>query len=491
VRWKRKPAPKVSVIRSCDDRIGNDSLLLHILFVRSPTDLLLFTEAARFSYGVQSYGQILMEDLFFVAHMKLFRSPPSHCLFLCRPKRHGKTLLCSLTQSFYDIRDKPHFSAMFPGVDTSEFIPQPSSFMVLPLKFAALQPSQLGSSRCGLEFEKNFQMYLRLALEVFCRNYGLSIPAPPQDALVFFQEVVDFVETLKYPVSVAYSDLYKERKLTAMEQMMIIVDEYDSSVNSALLSTKADHFREYLKRRTSGYFRFFTVLKQALQVDGNHALVVGITPLAICDFTSGFNTCFDMTWNSKFQDVCGIAIDDISPVLNSIAKKYDWDIKTKEQFNTKLKEFYDGYQFGGNSMIFNSGQVVNALQHIDMFNSFPNPPIDRNTDLSDSVLRFLSECKNESFCQLLMDLLTDKVKFHLSTCFSIDTVRNQLNTGDTDTLLSLMVYYGALTVDILDKVSQDYRLVTMWPVLMHALSYRQHTPKSPIMWLAKCLLRDS
>jgi len=228
--------------------------------------------------------------------------------------------------------------------------------------------------------------------------------------------------------------------------MMIIVDEYDSSVNSALISPNADCFRKYLKARTCGYFRFFTLLKQALRVVHNHALVVGVTPLALSDSTSGFNIRFDMTWDSGFQDVCGITIDDIEPVLNNIGQKYRWDVKTKEQFNKKLIEFYDGYHFGGDMRIFNAGQVVNCLQHIYRHGEFPNPLVDVNTNLSESVLEFISQCTNKQFYPILMELLTDKVEFRLSAYLSIDTVRNELNAGNTNTLLSLMVYYGALTV---------------------------------------------
>ena len=177
----------------------------HIAPCHSLTYFLLFAEAARFAYGVQSYAQILLEDLFFVSHLKLFRNPPSHCLFLCRPKRHGKTLLCSLAQSFYDIMNKLHFERMFPDVDAKDFTPHPSSFMVLSLSFEGLQPSDLASSECGPEFERNFQYNLTRYLLGFYQKYELDIPTPlPQDALDFFQDLVQLLEHLNIPVSVEY-----------------------------------------------------------------------------------------------------------------------------------------------------------------------------------------------------------------------------------------------------------------------------------------------
>ncbi|KAF8420363.1 hypothetical protein EV426DRAFT_644320 [Tirmania nivea] len=181
----------------------------------------------------------------------------------------------SVSKSFADRKEAAR-------VDAKDFTPD----LVLSMSFEGLQPSDLTSCECGPEFERNFQNNLTRSLLGFYKKY-LKI------------------------------------------RMMIIVDEYDSSVNSALLSPNADCFRKYLKARSCRYFRFFTLLKQALRVVHNHALVVGVTPLAVSDFTSGFNISFDMTWDSGFQDVCGIAIDDIEPVFINIGRKYRWDVKTK------------------------------------------------------------------------------------------------------------------------------------------------------------------
>jgi hypothetical protein len=106
--------------------------------------------------------------------------------------------------------------------------------------------------------------------------------------------------------------------------MMIIVDEYDSSVNHAL-SPEAAPFWQYLEKRTSTYFKFFTCLKKALEVPGNRALVVGVTPLAIADFSSGFNVDLDLTWDPECQDVCGILVNDIEPVLQQIGREKNED----------------------------------------------------------------------------------------------------------------------------------------------------------------------
>lgn len=236
--------------------------------------------------------------------------------------------------------------------------------------------------------------------------------------------------------------------------MMIIIDEYDSSVNAALLSREAAPFREYLELRTSVYFRFFTKLKKALQVPGNRALIVGVTPLAIADFTSGFNVAVDLTWKSLYQDVCGILVNDIKPVLKEIGHIHNWNKQRIVEVFNKLVNLYDGYYFGGNNRIFNSGQLVNCLQELYLNGNFPTKLTDVNTNLSEGVLNFLSKSQNNQFYQLLIQLLTKPVPFKLLETFVIEKVRDELDSGKPSTLLSLMVYYGALTAFTKDKVSE-------------------------------------
>lgn len=182
---------------------GKVMIITDQLIVHAITHSLLFAEVANFEYGVQTYEEILQNNLFFVPHMKLFKKPPGKCLFLCRPKRHGKTLLCSLAECLYDAVNKPHFDKMFSGVDASLFTPPPCSFTVLPLSFGGLQPSDVTSPDCGPVFERNFQDRLRKDLTKFCEKYGLGFPiSPSEDAIGMFEKVVDMVEALSNPVSV-------------------------------------------------------------------------------------------------------------------------------------------------------------------------------------------------------------------------------------------------------------------------------------------------
>jgi len=164
---------------------------------------LQFAGIAQFRYGVQTYEEVLQSNLFFVAHTNLFKEWPGNCLLLCRPKRHGKTLLCSLARCFYDVMNQSHFGNMFSGIDSALFKPPPCSFMVLSLSFDGLQPYDVKSSNCGSDFDEKFQTRLKDNLICFCAKYGLKFSSSSsEDAIILFDRVVALAETLKVPVSI-------------------------------------------------------------------------------------------------------------------------------------------------------------------------------------------------------------------------------------------------------------------------------------------------
>ena len=227
---------------------------------------------------------------------------------------------------------------------------------------------------------------------------------------------------------------------------MITVDEYDASVSSAL-HEGATEFRKYLKEKSSVYHRFFSRLKELIQFPRNYVLIVGLSPLAIADFTSGLNIVTDLTWKRSCQDVCGLTEEDIRPVLKAMGDSHQWNDEKVEQVFNRMKELYVGYHFGGETDMFNSGQVITCLRHLMEYGEFLDTPVDMNTNLSGSILQFLSLSNNPQLQIILMNFLSEKlIPFQLRLTFEISTLRDELVAGNTDALISLMVYYGALTV---------------------------------------------
>ena len=83
---------------------------------------------------------------------------------------------------------------------------------------------------------------------------------------------------------------------------------------------------------------------------------------------------------NQYQNVCGISVEDIQPVLQNIGKKYGWNDTRMNEVSELLLDLYDGYHFGSDLRLFNhGGQVVNCLQRLYSTNEFPERLVDINT----------------------------------------------------------------------------------------------------------------
>ncbi|CAG8667248.1 9988_t:CDS:1, partial [Paraglomus brasilianum] len=153
-------------------------------------------------------------------------------------------------------------------------------------------------------------------------------------------------------------------------------------------------------------------LKLALENTRNHALVVVITPLAIA---SRFNIDFDLMWDPEYQDVCGILVKDINPILQEIGQEKKW---SEMKICKVCSLLIDGYCFGGKLEVFNSRQVVYCLHYLHCFGKLLRKLVD--TNLSENLLLFLSNGQNDQFNQLVLQLLSGPVPFDLPKVFVID-----------------------------------------------------------------------
>ena len=164
---------------------------------------------------VQSYERIISRNLFYAAKPKFFKKLPAHCMLLCRPKRQGKTLLCSVATYFYDVRSAPHFDKMFPGEKMEEYSPSPCSFLVLNISLDALFPPFLNSPNCGLEFEQNFHDKLLKTIRKFHVKYGISTFPEYTDCV---QSLIHLSNHVNYELQTPVSNHNSVRLLIAQEE---------------------------------------------------------------------------------------------------------------------------------------------------------------------------------------------------------------------------------------------------------------------------------
>jgi len=87
------------------------------------------------------------------------------------------------------------------------------------------------------------------------------------------------------------------------KKLMILIDEYDHFTNRLFLKD-IYLYKEALKDKNVFYKEFFTPLKAG--ASGNNApidriFITGVTPMTMCDVTSGFNIGENISLDEEFN----------------------------------------------------------------------------------------------------------------------------------------------------------------------------------------------
>ena len=120
----------------------------------------------RIPYGVINWAKLVRECLFVdnTAYIRCLENVDTP-VFL-RPKRFGKSVVCSMLAHYYDVDLKDRFDELFGMTDIGRNpTPLRNSFLVLQFDFSTVQVGTLA------EIERNFNFNVQLQLECFASRY--------------------------------------------------------------------------------------------------------------------------------------------------------------------------------------------------------------------------------------------------------------------------------------------------------------------------------
>ena len=126
--------------------------------------------------------------------------------------------------------------------------------------------------------------------------------------------------------------------------------------------TIEDNNREILK----GFYSVFKLADKHLQF----VLLTGVTKFSQVSVFSGFNQPNDISYDSRFDTLCGISKDELLSVFKEQIKELgEMNGMTEEETVEKLKRKYDGYHFSKQMKdIFNPFSILNCLDSKDFQN---------------------------------------------------------------------------------------------------------------------------
>ena len=285
-------------------------------------------------YGVINWAEIVHECLFvdntgYIRELESCKTP----VFL-RPKRFGKSVVCSMLAHYYDVDRKDRFDELFGKTDIGRNpTPLRNSFLVLQFDFQTVQVGTLA------EIERNFWENVKGAVGSFAVKYGqladwsrIRKATGPADCIDKVREVI---------------------RDNHLPPLYVIIDAYDNFPNALVVSgcdseynALCGHDAKGDATRESFFKSFFKSFKAGL-ADGTvgRTYFTGVLPITLDDLSSGFNVGTVVNLDSDKLGMVGFYEAQVKAYVDDVFAEHGLDPAIKPAVLSDLKAFYDGYHF--------------------------------------------------------------------------------------------------------------------------------------------------
>ena len=242
-------------------------------------------------------------------------------VFLSRPRRFGKSLLCNTFRAYFNGQKE-----LFEGLKIASLEKEWKRYPVLQFAMSGLKNLDLAEAREKLGY----------LIEDYEVMYGINNAG-------------------KTP-GTRFRSLIHTAHAKAGEKVAIIIDEYDSPVLSLLHQPEE---RDAMRRMMREFF-------QVLKDEGAHirfVFMTGITKFSQMSIFSELNNLKNISMMPEYSGLCGITKTELETTLRPhVADLAERMGCTTEEAYDKIKEYYDGYHFCEDSEdVYAPFSLLNAL----------------------------------------------------------------------------------------------------------------------------------
>ena len=229
-------------------------------------------------------------------------------VFLARPRRFGKSLLCNTFKAYFQGQKE-----LFEGLKIAELEKEWKRYPVLHFTMSGLKnlPVPLAQSKLG-NFISDYEAV-----------YGKS----PE---------------LKTPGARFRGLIHRACEQTG-EKAVVILDEYDSAIMRLM------HEPEQLEAMRTMLREFYQVLKD----EGAYlrfVFITGVTKFSQLSIFSELNNLYQISMRDEYSGICGITQEELETTLRPCVEEYAEHLNvTVSAAYALLKKNYDGYHFSANS----------------------------------------------------------------------------------------------------------------------------------------------
>ena len=350
--------------------------------------------------------------------------------FFIRPRRFGKSLTMSMLHHYYDVRDKDKFEELYGGLYIGQHpTEERNSYLVIQLNFAVVN-AELHNYR------KSLDAHCDTVFSLFCDTYASYLPTGIKEGLKEKNGAVDQLD-------------YLYRKVAEHgQQIYLFIDEYDHFTNKILAEPGClDEYRS--ETHGTGYLRnFFDTVKAGTYSSIKRCFVTGVSPVTMDDLTSGFNIGTNYSISPEFNELVGFTEEDVREMLDYYRTTAEFHHTTDELIEL-MKPWYDNYCFAeesyGRTTMYNSNMVLYFVDnYIRSGCNAPKKMIEDNIRVDYNKLRMLIR-KDKEFAHdasIIQSLVSQGyITGELKTGFPAE------NVGHPDNFVSLLYYFGMLTID--------------------------------------------
>ena len=377
--------------------------------------------------GIQEFDRLIERDLFYIDKTDFIREwweSETQVTLITRPRRFGKTLTLSMVNCFFS-REYAGRSDLFEGLSIwthTKYHELQGTYPVVYLSFAGIK---------GRDVDEMKRMVRQLVIELYSQYEWLEEHLQGR-MLEFFRQVTygmsdDTLQFSLHHLTRMLSDYYGKR-------VIVLLDEYDVPMQEAWLGGFWGDMMDLMRPFLNLTFKNNRCLEKGL--------ITGITRISRESLFSDLNHLDVIsTLTPKYQTAFGFTEEE---VFRALEAQQLGSAEMKQQ----VKDWYDGFCFGGVSGIYNPWSIIQFLN---------KRTFDRywvNTSSNALVRRLLAGTDLPAGPQLENLLLGGSIRAEVQE----DIVYQNID-GDENTVWNFLLACGYLKMDGQNRMTVTNREV--------------------------------
>ena len=243
----------------------------------------------RYPIGIQTFEDIIDDNYVYVDKTELvYKLVQNKSIFLSRPRRFGKSLLCSTLKCYFQGK-KEYFKGLLIE-----------------------------------NLEKNWTKYEVIHLSLAgCKSDKIeSIVNFIDDLLLDYENKFSIVANDKIDFNIRFKKIIEKAYEQSQNKVVIIIDEYDAQMLNSIDNEEVQNKVRIMMNN------LFSPLKD-LDPKIRFLFITGITKFSQMSIFSALNNLKDISLDADYEAICGISKDEITSTmkidLESFAKANNWN----------------------------------------------------------------------------------------------------------------------------------------------------------------------